>query len=258
MIPLKTKAELDIMRENGRLLARVLREVCSEVAPGVSTASLDRRAEEMILSAGAKPAFKGYRGFPATLCTSINDEIVHGIPSEKRLLRNGDILSIDIGLVRNGYYADMATTVPVGEISAGTRKILEVGKRSLWEGIKQVRIGHRLSDISHAIGSFVEKAGYYVVREYVGHGIGRALHEEPEVPNYGPAGRGVRLRAGMTLAIEPMVKTDDLPTKKVKGDQWTVKTASGGLSVHFEHTVALTEDGPEVLTDGGDSGRSGS
>jgi len=212
----------------------------------------------MILSAGAKPAFKGYRGFPATLCTSINDEIVHGIPSEKRLLRNGDILSIDIGLVRNGYYADMATTVPVGEISAGTRKILEVGKRSLWEGIKQVRIGHRLSDISHAIGSFVEKAGYHVVREYVGHGIGRALHEEPEVPNYGPPGRGVRLRAGMTLAIEPMVKTDDLPTKKVKGDQWTVKTASGGLSVHFEHTVALTEDGPEVLTDGGDSGRSGS
>ena len=258
MIPLKTKAELDIMRENGRLLARVLREVCSEVAPGVSTASLDRRAEEMILSAGAKPAFKGYRGFPATLCTSINDEIVHGIPSEKRLLRNGDILSIDIGLVRNGYFADMATTVPVGEISAGTRKILEVGKRSLWEGIKQVRIGHRLSDISHAIGSFVEKAGYYVVREYVGHGIGRALHEEPEVPNYGPPGRGVRLRAGMTLAIEPMVKTDDLPTKKVKGDPWTVKTASGGLSVHFEHTVALTEDGPEVLTDGGDSGRSGS
>lgn len=258
MIPLKTKAELDIMRENGRLLARVLREVCSEVAPGVSTASLDRRAEEMILSAGAKPAFKGYRGFPATLCTSINDEIVHGIPSEKRLLRNGDILSIDIGLVRNGYFADMATTVPVGEISAGTRKILEVGKRSLWEGIKQVRIGHRLSDISHAIGSFVEKAGYHVVREYVGHGIGRALHEEPEVPNYGPPGRGVRLRAGMTLAIEPMVKTDDLPTKKVKGDPWTVKTASGGLSVHFEHTVALTEDGPEVLTDGGDSGRSGS
>jgi len=258
MIPLKTKDELDIMRENGRILARVLREVCGEVAPGVSTASLDRRAEEMILREGARPAFKGYRGFPATLCTSINDEIVHGIPSGKRILREGDILSIDIGLVRNGYYADMATTVPVGEVSAEARRLLEVGERSLWEGIKQVRIGHRLSDISHAIGSFVERAGYYVVREYVGHGVGTALHEEPEVPNYGPPGRGVRLRAGMTLAIEPMVKTDDLPTKKVKGDPWTVRTASGGLSVHFEHTVALMEDGPEVLTEGGGSRRSGS
>jgi len=258
MIPLKTDVELDIMRENGRILARILRAVCAQVAPGVNTASLNRLAEEMILREGAAPAFKGYRGFPATLCTSINEEVVHGVPSENRVLREGDILSIDIGLVRNGYYADMATTVPVGEVAPPVRRILEVGEQSLWEGIKQVRIGHRLSDISHAIGSFVEKAGYHVVREYVGHGIGRALHEEPQIPNYGPPGRGVRLRGGMTLAIEPMVKTDDLPTKKAEGDLWTVQTASGGLSVHFEHTVALTEDGPEVLTVGGDGRRSGS
>jgi len=257
MVPLKTEEELEVMRENGRILAEVLHALCSEVKPGKDTLFFDRLAEEMIKESGGEPAFKVFAGFPGTINASINEEIVHGIPSKERVLREGDILSIDIGIFRNGFVADMATTVPVGEVSPAARRLLEVGERSLWEGIKQVRIGHRLSDISHAIGSFVEKAGYHVVREYVGHGVGRALHEEPQIPNYGPPGRGIRLRAGMTLAIEPMVKTDDLPTK-VKGDRWTVVTASGGLSVHFEHTVAVTEDGPEVLTRGGDSGRSGS
>ena len=251
MIPLKTEAELDIMRENGRILALILAELCAEVRPGRDTLFFDRLAEERIKQAGGEPAFRVFAGFPGTINASINEEIVHGVPSEKRILKEGDIFSIDIGMLRNGFVADMATTVPVGEVSDEARRILEVGERSLWEGIKQVRIGHRLSDISHAIGSFVEKEGYHVVREYVGHGVGRALHEDPQIPNYGPPGRGVRLRAGMTLAIEPMVKTDDLPTK-LAGDRWTVVTASGGLSVHFEHTVAVTEDEPEVLTAGGE------
>lgn len=257
MIAIKTKAELDIMRENGRILASILGELRSEVRPGRNTLFFDRLAERRIEESGGEPAFKVFAGFPATINASINEEIVHGVPSEKRILREGDLFSIDIGIYRKGFVADMATTVPVGQVSPAARRILEVGERSLWEGIKQVRIGRRLSDISHAIGSFVEKAGFYVVREYVGHGVGRALHEEPQIPNYGPPGRGVRLRAGMTFAIEPMVKTDDLPTEKEEGDPWAVRTASGGLSVHFEHTVAVTEDGPEVLTEGGDSGRSG-
>jgi methionyl aminopeptidase len=201
----------------------------------------------MMLEQGARPAFKGYEGYPATINASLNDEVVHGIPCSGRTLREGDLFSIDIGLVRDGLYVDMATTVTIGEVDEEARKLLEVGEASLWEGIGQVRIGNRLSDVSHAVGSFVEEAGFHVVREYVGHGIGRALHEDPQIPNYGPPGRGVRLRPGMTLAIEPMVKTDDLPTR-VKDDQWTVVTGSGGLSVHFEHTVALTEDGVEVLT----------
>ena len=220
MILIKTPEEIETMRRNGALLASVLDEVCSKVAPGVSTASLDRLAEELIRREGASPAFKGYHGFPATLCTSINEEVVHGIPSEDRLLHEGDILSIDIGLVRDGYYADMATTVPVGQIGEVAEHLLATTEESLWRGIKQVKIGNRLFDISHTIGSYVESEGLFVVKEYVGHGIGKDLHEDPQIPNYGPPGRGPRLRVGMVFAIEPMVKTDPAPTR-VLDDGWT-------------------------------------
>ena len=244
------------MQENGGALAGVLEALCREVRSGRSTAYYDRLAEELIRACGARPAFKGYRGYPATINASINEEVVHGIPSEDRVLRDGDVFSIDIGLVRDELYVDMATTVAVGEVDAEARRLLRVGERSLWEGIEQVTIGNRLSDISHAIGSFVTDEGFHVVKEYVGHGIGRALHEDPQIPNYGPPGTGVRLKSGMSFAIEPMVKTDPLPTQ-VMADHWTVVTGSGGLSVHFEHTVILTDDGAMVVTQGGDAGRSG-
>ncbi len=247
MIIVKTPAEIAIMRKNGALLASVLDAVCAKVAPGTSTAALDRLAEGLIKRAGAQPAFKGYSGYPATLCTSINEEIVHGIPAEGRILKDGDIISLDIGLVKNGFYSDMATTVPVGEISPAAERLLSVTRESLWRGIKQVKIGNRLSDISHTIGSYVESEGFFVVKEYVGHGIGRSLHEDPQIPNYGPPGHGPRLQVGMVFAIEPMVKTDPDPTR-VLDDGWTVVTARGGLAAHFEHTVALTETGVDVLT----------
>ncbi len=247
MILIKTPDEIETMRRNGAILASVLDAVCEKVTPGRSTAYLDRLAEEMIRKAGAKPAFKGYHGFPATLCTSINEEVVHGIPSEERILVEGDILSIDVGLMRDGFYADMATTVPVGRIGEEAEHLLSVTKESLWRGIKQVKIGNRLSDISHTIGSYVESEGLFVVKEYVGHGIGKNLHEDPQIPNYGPRGRGPRLQVGMVFAIEPMVKTDPDPTR-VLDDGWTVVTATGGLAAHFEHTVALTERGVDVLT----------
>jgi len=256
MIPLKSEEELDTMCESGSILARILGALCSEVKPGRHTLFFDEMAEELVLAAGALPAFKGYRGYPATINASINGEVVHGIPSEKQTLRFGDLLSIDIGLIRDGLYVDMATTVAVGDVPPKARRLLEAGERSLWEGIKRVKIGNRLSDVSHAIGASIEAAGFYPVREYVGHGIGRALHEDPQIPNFGPSGQGVRLQEGMTLAIEPMVKVDALPTR-IKDDRWTVVTGSGGLSVHFEHTVALTAVGVEVLTQGGDGRRSG-
>jgi len=247
MIALKTPAELAIMRENGRLLADILDVLCEKAHPGVSTAALDRLAEDRVRACGAEPAFRLFAGFPGTINASLNEEIVHGVPTEARTVSEGDLLSIDIGLVRDGFCSDMARTIAVGTVSQEVRRLLEVGERSLWEGIERVRIGNRLSDVSHAIGAYVEQAGYHVVREYVGHGIGRKLHEDPQIPNYGPSGRGVRLRPGMVFAIEPMVKTDSLPTV-VLSDGWTVVTASGGLSVHFEHTVAVTEDGCDVLT----------
>ena len=256
MIPLKSAADIAVMRENGGALAEILWTLCREVRPGRTTAYYDRLAEELIRDRGGRAAFKGYQGYPATINASINDEVVHGIPSNDRRLRDGDVFSIDIGLVRDELYVDAATTVAVGEVDGEARRLLEVGERSLWEGIEQVTIGNRLSDISHAIGSFVTAEGFHVVKEYVGHGIGRALHEDPQIPNYGPPGTGVRLKPGMSFAIEPMVKTDSLPTR-VKADNWTVVTGSGGLSVHFEHTVVLTEDRAIVVTQGGDAGRSG-
>ncbi|HDL86289.1 MAG TPA: type I methionyl aminopeptidase [Candidatus Acetothermia bacterium] len=256
MITLKTPAQISKMHENGRLLASCLHEVCTHVAPGMNTEYLDHMAEDLIRQEGAVPAFKGYNGFPATICASINAEVVHGIPSKKRVLKEGDILSIDIGLVKDDFYSDMATTVPVGQINAQAQHLLKVTKDSLCQGLEQVRIGSRLSDISHTIGAFVEKEGLYVVTEYVGHGIGRELHEDPQIPNYGPPGRGPRLRSGMVFAIEPMVKVDPEPTR-VLDDGWTVVTASGGLAAHFEHTVALTDTGLEILTLGGEEKRSG-
>ena len=256
MIPLKTTSEIAVMRENGAALAEVLGALRAEVRAGRTTAYFDRMAEELIRARGGEPAFKGYRGYPATINASINEEVVHGIPSEERRLHEGDVFSIDIGLVRDGLYVDMATTIAVGEVEEEARRLLEVGERSLWEGIEEATIGNRLSDISHAIGSFVQAKGFHVVKEYVGHGIGRALHEDPQIPNYGPPGTGIRLGAGMAFAIEPMVKTDPLPTR-VLPDEWTVVTGSGGLSVHFEHTIVLTEDGTIVVTEGGDEGRSG-
>ncbi len=247
MIALKTAAELEIMRQNGAVLASILQELCETAVPGQTTGFLDRLAEKRIRESGGEPAFPKFAGFPGTINASLNDEVVHGVPTDDRRLRRGDVFSIDIGLVRGGFCADAATTIPIGEVAPEVRRLLDVGKMSLWKGIEQVRIGNRLSDVSHAIGSYVEEAGFHVVREYVGHGIGRALHEDPQIPNYGPPGRGVRLCAGMTFAIEPMVKIDALPTA-VRDDRWTVVTGSGGLSVHYEHTVALTEEGVEVLT----------
>lgn len=227
MIALKTRSELTVMRENGQTLAAILAEVCRQAVPGKSTAFLDEMAEDLLRQAGAKPAFKGYRGYPATICASLNEEVVHGIPTRTRILREGDILSVDIGLLRDGLYSDTAMTVAVGEIDEQTRHLLQVTEASLWCGIEQVTLGNRLSDISHAIGSYIEREGLHVVKEYVGHGIGRDLHEDPQIPNYGPPGNGPRLQAGMVFAIEPMVKNDPDPTM-VLDDGWTVVTASGG------------------------------
>jgi methionyl aminopeptidase len=251
MIALKSPAEMTVMQENGRVLAQILSDLCDEVRPGRSTLYFDEMAESLIREAGGVPSFKGYSGYPATINASINEEVVHGIPSKERTLKDGDVFSIDIGLVRDGLHVDTATTVPVGSVGEDAERMLDVGERSLWEGIEQVKIGNRLSDISHAIGSYVESAGFHVVKEYVGHGIGRNLHEDPQIPNYGPPGHGARLRSGMALAIEPMIKIDSLPTQ-VLPDRWTVVTGSGGLSVHFEHTIVLTESGAIVVTLGGD------
>jgi len=256
MIALRTPTEISIMQENGGLLARILSTVCEEIQPGRSTLFFDEMAESLIRETRGVPSFKGYSGYPATINASINEEVVHGIPSSERKLEEGDVFSIDIGLLRDGLHVDMATTISVGQVDQTVRRMLEVGERSLWGGIEQVKIGNRLSDISHAIGTLVEAAGFYVVKEYVGHGIGKDLHEDPQIPNYGPPGHGIRLRPGMALAIEPMIKVDSLPTQ-VQEDRWTVVTGSGGLSVHFEHTVVLTEGGAIVVTLGGDKKRSG-
>ncbi len=247
MIALKTDRELELVEENAQLLSEILVEVGAAVAPGVTTAELDRLAERRIRAAGAKPAFKGYHGYPATLCTSVNEEIVHGIPSDERVLKEGDIVSLDLGLLRAGYYADAAVTVGVGEISPEARRLMEVTWGALREAISKARIGARLSDISHAIGAYVRRHGFFVVREFVGHGIGRELHEDPQIPNYGPPGRGPRLREGMVLCPEPMVKTDDGPVR-ILPDGWTAVTESGGLSAHYEEMVAILPEGPKVLT----------
>ena len=255
-IEIKTPEQIAAMREAGLVVARTLGLLAAAVRPGITTADLDALAEAEIRAVGAIPSFKGYHGYPATICTSVNDEIVHGIPSPRRSLREGDIISIDCGAIVGGWHGDAAVTVGVGAISAADAALLEACETALWRGLAQARAGGRLGDISHAVEASVERSGRYgVVEEYTGHGIGSAMHMDPPVPNYGRAGRGPRLRPGMALAIEPMVMLGG-PETVVLDDGWTVVTADGSRAAHFEHTVAITDDGPWVLTaeDGGESG----
>jgi methionyl aminopeptidase len=247
VINCRTADELERMREAGRLVGDVLAELAAIVAPGVTTADLDAVAEKRIARAGAVAAFKGYHGYPATICTSINEEVIHGIPSGRRLLKDGDIISIDVGASLNGYFGDSAVTLPVGQVSEDAATLLRVTEEALYKAIERVRPGNRISDIGHAVQKHVEAYGFSVVREFVGHGIGERMHEEPQVPNYGDPGRGPRLAAGMVLAIEPMVNAGK-PAVKVLGDGWTAVTCDGSLSAHFEHTVAVTAEGPWILT----------
>lgn len=246
MIVLKSDREIKLMRQAGRLVALAHQVVQETLRPGVTTAEIDRRVEAFIRANNAIPSFKGYRGFPASTCISINEELVHGIPGPRRI-EEGDIVSVDIGVIYRGYHGDSAWTYPVGEVSPEARRLLEVTQQALMAGIEQARPGKRLGDISHAIQQVVEAAGFSVIREYVGHGIGREMHEPPQVPNFGEPGKGVLLRPGMTLAIEPMVAMGDWHTR-VLSDNWTVVSADGSLTAHFEHTVAITEDGPYILT----------
>jgi len=243
----KSAAEIEKMRRSGHIVREVLDHVRTLVAPGATTMDLERAAEKKIRDLGAKPAFKGYYDYPCVLCTSVNEEIVHGIPSEKRVLKAGDIVSIDCGVVMDGYYGDAAITVPVNGLSSELRKLLEVTEASLYKGIEQVRIGNAVGDVGAAVQEHVEASGFSVVREFVGHGIGTKLHEEPQVPNFGVRGHGVRLREGMVLAIEPMVNSGKSGTR-VLDDKWTAVTADGSCSAHFEHCVAVTKDGPMILT----------
>jgi methionyl aminopeptidase len=247
MIILKSKEEISKIARASRIVAEVLQELRRMIKAGVTTAELDQTAERMIRERGGEPAFKGYRNFPATLCASINEEVVHGIPSPGRVLREGDIIGLDLGAIYEGYYGDSAVTVPVGAVPDSVRRLLEVTEESLYEGISRVRQGNRLSDVSHAIQACVEEAGYSVVTDFVGHGIGRSLHEEPQVPNFGEPGKGPRLKEGMVLAIEPMVNMGR-PEVRILDDGWTAVTRDGSLSAHFEHTVAVSDDGPLILS----------
>jgi len=244
----KSASEIEKMRRSGSIVRQVLNHVRSLVVPGATTMDLERAAEQQIKELGVKPAFKGYYDYPCVLCTSINEEIVHGIPSEKRVMKAGDIVSIDCGVVLDGYYGDAAITVPVdGSITSELAKLLEVTEASLYRGIEAARIGNAVGDVGASVQEFVEANGFSVVREFVGHGIGTRLHEEPQVPNYGTRGHGPRLREGMVLAIEPMVNSGN-PGTRVLDDKWTAVTTDGSYSAHFEHCVAVTKDGPMILT----------
>jgi methionyl aminopeptidase len=247
VIVCRSAAELDKMRAAGRLVGEVLTELTARVAPGVTTAELDELAEARIRRAGAVPAFKGYHGYPATICASINEEVIHGIPNGRRVLNEGDVISIDVGASLDGYFGDSAITLAVGKVSEEAATLLRVTDESLYKAIEAVKPGGRISDIGHAVQKHVEAYGFSVVREFVGHGIGQKMHEEPQVPNYGEPGRGPRLTEGMVLAIEPMVNAGK-PAVKVLADGWTAVTRDGSLSAHFEHTVAVTADGPWILT----------
>lgn len=242
----KSSRELERMRRAGRVAARALREVGRAVRPGTTTLALDRVADRVIRSLGGVPSFLGYRGFPASACISVNDEIVHGIPG-RRVLREGDLVKVDLGALVDGYHGDVAATFPVGSISPRTRRLLRVTEEALFRGIEAVCPGARLGDVGYAVQSFVESHGFSVVRQFAGHGVGRSLHEDPQVPNFGKPGKGMVLRPGMVLAVEPMVN-EGTWRAVVDGDGWTVRTADGQLSAHFEHTVAVTEDGYEILT----------
>ena len=244
----KSPDEIEKMRRSGKIVRQVLNHLKTVVAPGITTMDLERAAEKLIAELGAKPAFKGYYDYPCVLCTSVNEEIVHGIPSEKRALKEGDIVSIDCGVVLDGYYGDAAITVPVGDgVKPELRKLLTVTEESLYRGIDQALIGNSVGDVGAAVQEHVEAAGFSVVREFVGHGIGTRLHEEPQVPNFGARGHGAKLREGMVIAIEPMVNYGK-PETRVLGDKWTAVTVDGSFSAHFEHCVAVTKDGPVILT----------
>ena len=247
MIVLKTVRELAIMKEACRISAGALNVIKQAIEPGVTTGELDRLAEEYIRSQGAAPNFKGYNGYPKTACISINNEVIHGIPSDKRVINSGDIVSVDLGAVFQGYHGDNAATFAVGDVSPEAKRLISVTEESLYEGIKAARAGSRVGDISNAIQSYVESRGFSVVREYVGHGVGTKLHEAPEIPNFGTPGRGIRLLPGMTIAIEPMINVGGSAVK-VLPDGWTVLTKDGSLSAHFEHTIAITSDGPQIMT----------
>ena len=247
MIILKTPEEIEIMAQASKLVAETLEALKKEVRPGVTTEQLDRFAEEFILARGGRPAFKGYRNYPKTLCASVNEQVVHGIPS-KRPLKEGDIVGLDLGAIVGGFYGDAAMTVAVGTVSPEAARLIKVTEEALYLGIEQAVVGNRLSDISHAIQRHVEAAGYSVVTDFVGHGIGRQLHEEPQVPNYGKPGQGPRLQYGMVLAIEPMVNMGGSAVRILE-DQWTAVTKDGSLSAHFEHTIAIRPSGPaRILT----------
>lgn len=247
MIWLKSARELQLMRAASRIVAEVIQTLTEFARPGITTAEIDGRARVLIVERGGRPAFKGYRGFPGNICISVNEEVVHGIGLPDRRLKERDIASIDIGVELDGYFGDGAVTLPVGKISKEAKMLLNVTEGALRVGIERARCGSRLSDLSHAIQSYVEKHGFSVVRQFVGHGIGKEMHEEPAIPNFGPPGRGPKLKPGMVLAIEPMVSLGGFDVK-VLSNGWTAVTCDGSLSAHFEHTVAITESGPEVLT----------
>lgn len=246
MVIIKLPDEIEKARASNKIVAEVLSRIKEKVKPGIKTKELDKLAEEIAEKRGAKPAFKGYRGFPYALCVSVNEQVVHGMPSD-RILEEGDIVGFDFGIYYNGFFGDAAVTLPVGKISPSAAKLIEVTEKSLYKGIAQARIGNRLGTISAAVQSTVEKNGFSVVRDYVGHGIGKNLHEDPQIPNFGKKDRGIELKSGMLLAIEPMVNEKDYKVK-VLSDDWTVVTADGGLSAHFEHSVAITENGPDILS----------
>ena len=246
MIIRKSKAEIEKMRSAGRIVAEVLERLAGMVVPGITTLDLDREADRMIRGAGAIPTFKGYNGYPASICTSVNDEIVHGIPG-KRKLRQGDIVGIDCGATYLGYVGDAAVTVAVGDVSEDIKRLMQATRQSLYEAIGKCVVGNRLGDVCNAVQAYVEPLGYSVVQNYCGHGVGRAMHEEPQVPNYGKAGTGPYLREGWVIAIEPMINLGRHETRQLS-DGWTVVTKDGRPSAHFEHTVAITDSGPQILT----------
>jgi methionyl aminopeptidase len=247
MISIKSKTDLAKMRDAGRIAGQALQLAGESIKAGMTTLELDKIVHDYIISCNAKPSFLGYGGFPGSACISINNEVIHGIPSEKRKLVNGDIVSVDLGAEFNGYHGDNAATFAVGDVSDEAKRLMDTTRESLYEGIKAACAGSRIGDISYAIQRYVEARGYSVVRQFVGHGIGTHLHEAPEVPNFGTAGRGIRLLPGMTLAIEPMVNAGGFDVK-VMPDGWTVLTRDGSLSAHFEHTIAITPDGPQIMT----------
>lgn len=248
MIHLKSPREIQVMRDANRIVAEILAELREQITPGISTMELNEIGESLAAKRNARPAFKGYNGFPYALCASINEEVVHGMPSLKRILREGDIISLDFGVVHKDFYGDAAITVPVGQVDDMSRELIQATEEALYRGIAQAAAGNRLSDISHAIQSHVEAKGFSVVREFVGHGIGRSLHESPQIPNYGSPGLGVRLKPGMVLAIEPMINQGEYGVE-ILGDGWTAVTKDRSRSAHFEHSIAITENGPEILSE---------